>query len=391
MSIAESMRKIGEGISGEGHYVYEKLRHGEELGVHADKVRSWAYGHPDENVRDHLVMAWALHSLRMKNMAAIRELMQQETECRRRVLIVCEDAWTQEAGLPAGMEPIILGCLEDEEIVIRWTAAHLLEELGEQGMDLSPYMPALAAHLSDHDRPGRAGTVSVFAARALYAATLLDVTREQAVKLLLEGEAAPDKTKSRVCVSAHVHHLADIRDLRAIDERIRAKPTHVRLGAAEGLRAAVYDIQCELDIAPIERNLQRAADGTLTARERMIRSAVTVEDYPFAPICERIGLLLQDRSREVRRTAAESLRHAQYHKRQDVVPALPMLIASLRDSDSSTLQAAASAVARCFDEMTPQMKAEALSSLEQLAEHSNRNVRHAAESALRFGRRHMEP
>lgn len=175
---------------GEGQYVYEKVRKGEELGLHADKVRSWAYEHPDENVRRHLVMAWALHSLRMQNMDASQELMQQETEWRRLVLIVCEDAWPREAGLPAGMEPIILGCLADDEVIIRWTAARLLGELGERGIDLSPYMPALAAHLSDHDRPGRAGTVSVFAAGALYAATLLDVTREQALKLLLEGEVA---------------------------------------------------------------------------------------------------------------------------------------------------------------------------------------------------------
>lgn len=144
-------------------------------------------------------------------------------------------------------------------------------------------------------------------------------------------------------------------------------------------------------LGPLSANLQRDDDGTVTAREQMIRSTVSVEAYPFAPICERLGLLLQDRPRDVRRTAAETLQQAQYHKRQDVLPALPMLIASLRDSDSSTLQAATSTVTRCFGEMTPQMKAEALSSLEQLAQHSNRNVRQEAESALRIASRHMQP
>lgn len=129
----------------------------------------------------------------------------------------------------------------------------------------------------------------------------------------------------------------------------------------------------------------------MTAREQMIRSTASVEAYPFAPVCERLGLLLQDRSRDVRRTPAETLQHAQYHKRQDVLPALPMLIASLRDSHSSTLQAATSTVTHCFGEMTPQMKAEALTSLEQLAQHSNRNVRQEAESALRIASRYMQP
>jgi hypothetical protein len=81
----------------------------------------------------------------------------------------------------------------------------------------------------------------------------------------------------------------------------------------------------------------------------------------------------------------------QFQQRQDVLPALPILIASLQDRDSSTLQAATSTVTRCFGGMTPQMKAEALSSLEQLAQHSNRNVRQEAESALRIAFRHMQP
>lgn len=378
--IGDCIIEIEQGKSSEAQYVFNSLLEGEQLEIYEEIVHKWAIYHSDKYVRHHLIQAWAFHCLQTGNLIAIQEIRKLDEDTRRFIIVAFEYA-CKHIELPKGIEEVVLQCLEDEAESVRQQTACTLAHLGREQYNLLPYIDALETHLHDHVKPKYGKQTAIFAASALYAATLMDETRASAIVILKNHITDSDKKTSAICTAAYVHYLVDIGNFTVIDQLIASKSKNIRLGAANGLGDAVAAIKESIDLTPIQDNLKRTTDGKISNKKKYITTNIYIKDFNFQPVLERLMILLKDKCKDVQRSAAETF-HEASKKRQNIIPAIPLLIETLKSGNESTIQEISSILARSFYKLSEERIEQAVNELKLLLDHKNGNVRKEAAHAI---------
>ncbi|MEI7025072.1 hypothetical protein [Paenibacillus sp. y28] len=384
MSLKEAIQMLRDGNPSGGHDVYEALLEGEALGEHAAIVKQWAYEHQDETTRHHLVQAWSFHCLQTKDLASLKQLIQSGDDAYERALNAFEPAWRRDM-LPDGEEihEFLLAGLQSESVQVRYKACRVLCDLADRQYDLAPLMDAVLPLLHDHAKTGWGPILVSWPATAvLYHATLRENTREQAAALLKKYMTDRDKKTALRCASSYAHYLVDRQDFEALDSLLHHPLKLYRLGAAEGLARAIYEIEVELDLSFIQNNLTKTAGGKLKARHQIIQGKITVEPFDFPPVRDRLILLLQDAALDIQQTAADALREARIKKNLDVSAAIPALCLCLHTGNAAAQQSVCLTLSRALYTEPAQTIEAVIRELEQLESHSNKKVRQEAASAL---------